>query len=211
MSLHQFPAQAKRVALLSLLIAMLAVTGCRNPVNAKTYDRYYQTGMLAERSGDLPVARRDYSRALWNAQAGWLGPKAEAYALYEWSRVTGYLGHYAEAEQGFREVLTLVEKSNGAAGALRAPALCELARLLLDTRQYAAAAPVFEQAITALEKRQAQEQDPLAFAALLDDYAAALREQGSTARADEVGQRAASIRRENPGATTNYQVRRYAN
>jgi tetratricopeptide (TPR) repeat protein len=196
---------------LALTLVSLGSAGCRNPTNVGTYGQYSRSGRIAEERGDLLMARREYSRALWNARAGWLGPKAEATALYDWSRLTGYLGGYAEAEQGFREVLQLIGKSKGEANELEAPALCELARLLFDTQQFEKAVAVFEIAVPALEKRDAPHVDPIGFAEFLDDYEAALRAVELTARADEVSQRSAAIRLQNHGATAKFRVRRYSN
>jgi tetratricopeptide (TPR) repeat protein len=195
---------------LAALVALLFVSGCvSNPINAYTANRYYDAGVQAEKAGDLTLARMNYSRAYANAQMGFLGPSTEAHALYEWSRVTGYLGMYAESEKGFINVLALIEKANGEADKLRAPALSELARLLHDTGQHAKAVAIYEKAVPELEKVDILKIDPLGFAVFLDDYSASLTAVGLTQRAAEVASRSAVLKDEYKGMTPKFEPRRY--
>ena len=71
---------------------------------------------------------------------------------------------HAEAEGGFTSVLALIDKAEGKADTLRAAALCELARLLHDTKQHPRAIPAYEQAIDELQRREAPQKDPVGFA-----------------------------------------------
>jgi tetratricopeptide (TPR) repeat protein len=197
---------------LFMLVTLLSVTGCiRNPINAKTGANYYQWGMDAERNGDLTLARQNYSRAYANAQMGNLGPKPEAYSLYEWSRVTGYLGMYADAEKGFNDVLALIDKSEGKAENLRTPALLELARLLHDTGQHEKAIPFYQKATAEVEKGDIASVDPIGYALVLDDYAQSLQASGNAKLADEITARSASIKEANKGIKEKFIGRRYKN
>ena len=191
------------------MIAALSVflCGCANPINARTADRYYEWGMDAEEAGDLKSAQKFYFRALRNAQMGWLGKRAEAYTLYELSRVNGYLGDHTAAVLGFSNVLIWIEKAAPKADRLRAPALCEYARLLHDTGQHERALPFFERAVPELERRKAHESDPIAMAEFLEDYAASLR--ASNRNADAVTEQARTLRAANPGAVRKQKLRRY--
>ncbi len=193
------------------LMLVLGAAGCANPINARTADRYYQAGRRAEEAGDLTLAEKDYFRSYRNTEMGILGPAAEAAALYEWSRVAGYLGKYTEAEEGFTNTLIKIEKAKGEADKWKAPTLCELARLLHDTKQFAKAVPVFQQAIPELEKRDALKGDPIGFAEFLDDYAQSLKAAGFNDQAAEVERRSAGIKAQNPGAPAKFKVRRYVN
>jgi hypothetical protein len=198
------------IACIAGLVLILGTNGCRNPINARTADRYYQAGSRAESVGDLTLARQDYYRSFWNTQAGLLGPAAEAAALYEWSRVTGYLGNYAEAEWGLTNTLMRIEKAKGEADRLKAPTLCELARMLRDTKNYSRAVPVFQEAIQEVESRDLVKPDPIGFAEFLDDYAHSLKEVGLNDQAAEVERRSAGIRAQYPGASAKFKYRRYA-
>jgi tetratricopeptide (TPR) repeat protein len=197
---------------LLILVISLSVSGCiSNPINARTGANYYQSGMEAERSGDLALARQNYSRAYANAQMGNLGPKPEAYSLYEWSRVTGYLGMYPDAEKGFNDVLSLIDKSEGKAENLRTPTLLELARLLHDTNQHDKAVPIYQKATSELDKGDITRVDPIGYALVLDDYAQSLRASGNAKLADEVTARSVSIKEANKGMTAKFVGRRYKN
>jgi tetratricopeptide (TPR) repeat protein len=201
-----------KISITLVLATVIFISGCiSNPINARTGANYYQSGMDAERSGDLTLARQNYSRAYANAQMGNLGPKPEAYSLYEWSRVTGYLGMYADAEKGFNDVLSLIDKSEGKAENLRTPALLELARLLHDTNQHDKAIPIYQKATAELDKGDITRVDPIGYALVLDDYAQSLRASGNVKLADEVTVRSASIKEANKGITAKFIGKRYKN
>jgi tetratricopeptide (TPR) repeat protein len=195
--------------LFAAVVSLSILTGCANPINAYTADKYYNYGIQAAHAGDYALARTNFYRAYVNTQMGNLGPAAEASCAYEVARMTGYVGRYADAERDFNETLILIEKAKGKADELRAPTLCELARLLSDTGQYQKAIPVYEKAVAELEKTPTAKNDPIAFADFLDDYASSLRAAGETARGDEIAHRAAVIREENKGLTAKYVVKRY--
>ena len=171
--------------------------------------KHYLAGEKAEAANDLNRARENYHRAYVEAQKRNLGPKVEAYPLYEWSRVTGYLGKSNEAEEGFSKVLTLIDQAHGDADKLLVPILCELARLLHDTGQYAKAVPMYQRAIAEIEKADLQKADPLGVAALLDEYAESLKNAGFASRADEMVAKSASIKDQNKGASPKFVPRRY--
>jgi len=190
-------------------VALSIFTGCANPVNAYTASRYYDYGFQAADAGDYTLARQNFYRAAVNCQMGLLGSTDEAHCFYEWSRMTGYLGMYADAEKGFNDTLTLIDKAKGKADNLRAPTLCELARLLYDTGRYQKAIPVYEKALAELEKTSIAKADPIGFADFLDDYAGCLRAAGESARGDEIAHRAAVVRAENKGRTAKFIPKRY--
>ena len=194
---------------LILPIALICCTGCRNPVSAYTGWQYYEAGIKADRAGDLVKAREDYRRAYINARVGDVGAGAEAHSLYEYSRMSGYLGMYAEAETGFTNTLMLITKAKGQVDDLRLPTLCELARLLYDTKQYAKANPYFEKAILEIDKNNALKADPIAFAGFIDDYAASLKAVGRDAEAETFAKRSALIKQQNPGMAAKFIVKRY--
>jgi tetratricopeptide (TPR) repeat protein len=194
-----------------LLVCTVAALlgGCSNPINAYTAQRYYEAGMQAESAGDLALARRNYSRAYGNAQMGNLGPKAEAYPLYEYARVTGYAGSYAESEKAFLDALALIDRAKGEADQLRPPALAEYSRLLHDTGQHQKAVPVYERAVAELEKIGIGSSDPLGYAALLDDYAESLTAAGLTERAAVISARSSALKAGHKNESPRFQIRRY--
>jgi tetratricopeptide (TPR) repeat protein len=200
---HPFP-----IAIVVCSVAAM-LASCANPINAYTAQQYYEYGVQAERGGDLALARRTYSRASGNAQMWNLGAKAEAYYLYEVARVAGYAGDYGESEKAFLEVLSLIQKSKGEADKLSAPALAEYSRLLHDTGQHQKAIPVYEKAITELEKVGIESSDPLGFAALLDDYAGSLAAAGFSERATSVSDRSSTLKAKQPNETPHFESRRY--
>jgi hypothetical protein len=192
------------------LTALVLGAGCKNPINARTAARYYDAGVAAEDCGDLVLARQYYHRMCVNAQIGNLGPAAEASSLYEWARVSGYLGKREDVEWAFPRVLELIGKAKGKADDLRAPALAEFARYLHDTRQHERAVSVFHDAVAAAEERGIEKEDPVGFAAFLDDYVESLKAVGRASEADSLSKRSASLRTAHPGVGPKHKPTRYA-
>lgn len=200
----------KKTSILLLASALASfLASCSNPINAYTAQQYYDYGVQAERGGNLALAGRNYSRAYGNAQMGNLGPKAEAYYLYEFARVTGHAGSYAESEKAFLEVLALIDKAKGEADQLRAPTYSEYARLLHDIGEHAKAVPVYEKAVPELERVGILSSDPLGFASLLDDYASSLAAAGFSQRSADIARRSASIKDAHKGRSPKFELRRY--
>jgi tetratricopeptide (TPR) repeat protein len=196
-----------RMALCAAASAL--VCNCANPINAHTAGNYYEAGTAAERSGNWALAGRNFSRAYANAKMGNLGPKAEAYPLYEYARVTGYRGMYKESEISFREVLVLIDKAAPKANELRAPALGEYSRLLHDTGQHRMAVPVFEQAVVELDKTGVESSDPIGYASFLDDYAKSLRAAGQAGKAVSISSRSTALKSRHPNKKAKFVPRRY--
>lgn len=200
----------KNLSLIVLSIALICLlASCAIPINDYTHARYYEAGMQAEHAGDIKAARMYYGRAQINAQIGNLSSAKEAYACYEWARVTGYLGIYADAEKGFVDALTLIEKAKGEAEKLRPPALSEYARLLHDTGQHAKAVPIYEKAESELQKLDILKIDALGYASFLDDYADSLKAVGFVEKSAEVAARSAAIRQEHKSVAPKFEARRY--
>ncbi len=190
-----------------LLVAVL-MTGCLNPASARNARRYRETGMAAEKAGDLRLAKKYYARAFANADIGFLSVAPKAYAHYDYSRVTGYLGNHREAALGFSNVLSWIELAAPKADDLRAPALSEYARLLHDTGQHRKALPFFESAVLEFDRRNKTATDPIGLAEFLDDYATSLQASGRSGEA--IAERARSLREANKGAVAKFKTRRYS-
>ena len=193
-----------------VLTALIIAAGCANPINARTATRYYDAGAAAEDRGDFVLARQYFHRMYVNTQIGFLGPAAEAHSLYEWARVSGYLEKREDVEWAFPRVLELIVQAKGKADDLRAPALSEFARYLYDTRQHERAVSVFHDAVAALEARGIEKEDPVGYAAFLDEYAESLKSLGRANEADALLKRAAGLRNAHPGVGPTYKPKRYA-
>ncbi|MFT3866964.1 MAG: tetratricopeptide repeat protein [Nibricoccus sp.] len=191
------------------LVVSLVLAGCANPINSRTAQQYYEYGVAAERGGDLALAQRNFSRAYGNAKIGNLGPKAEAYYLYEYARVTGYAGNYADSEKAFLDVLALIDKAKGEADKLLPPALSEYSRLLHDIGEHAKAVPIYERAMSELEKVGIESSDPLGYAVLLDDFAESLTAAGLVDRAKAISTQSSSLKAAHQNEAVRFQARRY--
>ncbi|MFI5337291.1 MAG: tetratricopeptide repeat protein [Opitutales bacterium] len=95
---------------ITILLTVLLISGCANPLNRVTYDRYWKEGGDAEHAGQLGVAEQAYYRALVNVDMGNLGPLLKAQALYNLGCVKRRVRKYAEAEDLLKQSLALDEK-----------------------------------------------------------------------------------------------------
>ena len=193
----------------AVCVAAALLSGCANPINAHTAQRYYESGVQAERANDFAIARRNFSRAYGNAQIGNLGPAAEASYLYEYARVTGYAGEYEESAKAFTDVLALIDQAKGEADKLRPPALAEYARLLHDTGQHQKAVPIYDKATVALEAVGIESIDPLGYAALLDEYAKSLTVAGFPERSSVISAKSSSLKTAHKNAPPPFVAKRY--
>jgi tetratricopeptide (TPR) repeat protein len=192
--------------LLSLLLLPFS-SGCKNPLNQHTSQKYYDAGGKAEKQGDYQLAQQSYSRALINSRLGGVDKEMEALSLYELSRVTGYLGDYKESEKGFLEVIELSKSPESKN--LNTPALCELARLYFDTKEYQQSLPIFLEANRKLEALGIEKEDPLGYCLFLEDYKIALEQADETQNAGRISEKIEEIKKRNPNAKPLFVPKRY--
>lgn len=192
-----------------LIALVMILSGCANPINERTATQYYNAGINAEKAGELDLARENYSRAYQNAVMGNLGPREEAYALYEWSRISGYLCHPKESREGFEEVLSIIGRQGKGIEELKAPCLSELARLLHDTGNHPDAVYYYAVAAIELEKVGIVKSDPIGYAQFLDEYQQSLEEIGSERLASEIGDKARRLREDYAARSQGFTPRRY--
>lgn len=87
----------------------ILVSGCANPLNRVTMDRYAQACVDAEHGGQLSVAEEACRRALINVRIGNLGLALESQTLYNLGRIKKQLGKYSEAEEYYKASLKIQE------------------------------------------------------------------------------------------------------
>ncbi len=111
--------------LLPISIIALALTGCANPLNRITMERYARTCADAARTGQLEIAEEACRRAYINTRIGNLGPELESQELYNLARIEKQLLKFVEAEEYYKESLRLQES-------LPAPDPIKIGRRLTD-------------------------------------------------------------------------------
>lgn len=192
----------------AVLLGWLAA-GCANPMNAYHYDEYLACGLTAADAGEWQQAKVCYSRAVINARIGYLGPKDEARALYNYGLAVGMLCEYDLAKESFVEALRLEEEAEGPDGGMAVMRLFELARLEYDHDDYAESARWYARALPLASKIGADGTDPVAFANELDRYATALERSGDPAGAAAARAQSALLREQHPGAEARFVAKTY--
>jgi tetratricopeptide (TPR) repeat protein len=142
---------------IGMTVVTLTVTGCYNPLNAVTADRYAQTCRDAEASGRLEVAEEACRRALINVRIGHLGPEAESQALYNLGKTKRGLRKFAEAEEFYRESLKVQEVLSPPDELKVGRRLAELAIVMHQQSKFKEAWPVLNRLLPIAERYSGQE------------------------------------------------------
>jgi len=96
---------------LVVVILLLGLSsGCANPVNQATSDRYSQACLDAQRNNQLSTAEQACYRALVNVDWGNLGETQKSQKMYNLARVKRSLQKFDEAEKLYWESLAIEEK-----------------------------------------------------------------------------------------------------
>ncbi|WBY02410.1 hypothetical protein PE066_02425 [Ramlibacter tataouinensis] len=166
--------------------------------------RLYDLALRHEFAREYKEARAQFEASLASARAAGLGPSFESAATYNLARMVGYTCDFERANELLLEALELEQGLPRPNPGNLTKRVSELARLSFDRGQFAESATYYEQVIPELVRLGVLRQDPIGFAALLDDYALAESRAGNEASAQEARARSASIRSENPGKNAQF-------
>ena len=183
---------------LTLLLAMFAITACPHPINRKNSTNYAIAADNAQRAGDWFTARKYWGRAIISAELGRVPPQALAILWYEYGRSSGVICDWAEAEIGLTKALELDKQSNGPTHM----SFFELGCMNFDRRRYDEAASYFGHAMRESDERSIDTQDPIGHADLLTEYAISLENIGRGAEARKHRARSAELRATFPNGKT---------
>jgi hypothetical protein len=175
---------------ITVLLVVLLISGCANPLNRVTYDRYWRQGGDAERVGQLGVAEQAYYRALMNVDMGNLGPLLKAQALYNLGCVKRRVGKYSEAEDLLTQSLALDEKILSTDNLDTDRCRIELSVTLAAQDKWIDGSRYLEQALPQANRFSGQEREFMIEA--FKRFSAELRKAGQEERAKLFEQQAAS-------------------
>lgn len=99
--------------MIRVLLVLLLLAGCMNPVNKATSDNYAEQCTQAEQSGDLNTAENACYRALVNVDMGNLGDELKSQRLYNLARIKRQLGKFSEAENLLKTSIEIESKLSG--------------------------------------------------------------------------------------------------
>jgi len=179
---------------LTFAMSVTLAAGCAPAINEKVAGNHAQAGQVALARGDWDGARRAFARAATNAELANSDVRRRAVFHYEYGRALGATCYFAEAE---RE-LTLAHDLDRQGGQPLYLSLFELARLSLDQGRFQPAVRYFERAFAEADRADAARQAPMAYADILDEFAAALSGSGRAREAEAATARAIAIRGANP-------------
>lgn len=194
----------KHTLLVMPMAISMVLSGCANPINLYTAQKYFDAGTAAERAGNYQLAHENYYRAYVNTEIGHADDQRKALAMYNLGRMKGYLCMKAEAEPLLLNSVAVGEKALSQNGSWYTGRLAEMARFYLGFGEYAKAVPYFEKATLRLVDSGNEQTNPIEMADMWEDYAGALRRAGSGDKANEVAARARSLRASNAGKTAQF-------
>lgn len=179
-------------------------------VNGGHYAYHYDTGLVALYNHNFEGARKQFGVAWHYAASGFLGPGAEAAALYNYGLASGHTGRFEEAEHCIKQALELDKKATPSDPGLRLKRLVELARLYQAWQKNELAEQCYLEAVLLARQQHVDVKDPVGFAIVLEDYADVLEKIGKQDAAVEQRTAAAVIRSSNPGVEPKRKPEYYA-
>ena len=166
------------------------MASCTSAINSKTSDITAKTGYVAQQQGDWDAARRNYAKALLNAELGSAAPQKIAALNYEYGRSLGVTCFFEEAETYLLKALKLDAETDGPTHM----SILELARLNYDRNRFSEASQYFRKLLPLYDKYNAELQDPIGVADVYQEYAMTLNKTGETADAALFQQRATALK-----------------
>lgn len=143
----------------TFLIAFVALitSGCANPLNQATSNRYSNTCVQAEQSGRLDVAEEACYRALVNVDWGNLGESQKSQKMYNFARIKRKLHKFDEAEKLLKESIEIEEKQPQQSREKIGRRLAELAMTYGQKKQYQTGLPYVKQLYAIADSFQGDE------------------------------------------------------
>lgn len=176
----------------TIVVGGVLVAGCANPLNRVTSDNYAETCAVAERNGRLQVAEEACYRSLVNVDWGNLGPELKSQRLYNLGRIKRQLGKFSEAEQLFKESLSIEEKLSTTADPKIGRRLVELSVSLAGQDKWAEGAQYLERILPIASQFTGKERSYAA--EVLDHYSSHLNTINQAVLAERFAATAAGLR-----------------
>lgn len=155
----------------------LILSGCANPLNQATAERYSETCFEAERNGRLEVAEEACRRALINVDIGHLGELQKSQKMYNYARVKRRLGKYQEAEGLFKQSLEIEEKQTPPSNERIGRRLAELAIVVAELKKFDDGLPYVEKLLPLADQYTGDERKTVA--TIFGVYAEQLKKSNS--------------------------------
>lgn len=165
---------------------------CANPLNQATSDSYAEACSVAESNGRLEAAEQACYRALVNVDWGNLGSELKSQRLYNLGRIKRQLAEFSEAEQLFRESLSIEESLSGPSGIQVGRRLVELSVSLAAQNKWTEGAQLLDRLLPFADEFSGKERN---FAVVvLTQYSKHLRKADEAAQAERFEAKALSLR-----------------
>ena len=158
----------------SALILLLALSGCANPLNQATSDRYSQTCAEAENAGNMQLAAKACYRAYINVEWGNLEPEVRSEKLYNFGRILRKAGRYTDAKDALTKSLAEEEKLSGKNSKKSGRRIAELSATYFELKQFENGVPYLDTLLPNTNKYTKSEKQFIA--ALLYFYSSNLQD-----------------------------------
>ncbi len=191
--------------ILILIIVLILFSGC---ASVPKQVQINHEGNIALENKNYTLAKDKYQTALQLARKK--GDRQyEAIAMYGMGRSHGYLCEYDEAKKWLLDSIALRKSISDSSDAYLSQNYLELARLSVSIEDYSGVVKQFESAIPLLESLGLEDTDPIGYANVLKDYAAALEKLGMSQRASEVEDKIQYLIHSNPDKSAVFTPRPY--
>ena len=173
------------------LLGIALLSACANPLNQVTSDNYAETCSTAKANGRLEVAEQACYRALVNVDWGNLGPELKSQRLYNLGRIKRQLSKFSEAEQLFKESLSIEEKHSELSGIKVGRRLVELSVSLAGQDKWPEGVQFVERLLPIADQFSGQERTYTA--KVLTEYSKQLRSKNDISTAERFEAKALAL------------------
>ena len=181
-----------KVSIALALFIAASLSACANPLNQLTSDNYAEKCAVAESNGRLEVAEEACYRALVNVDWGNLGPELKSERLYNLGRIKRQLAKFSEAEQLFRESLSIEEKLSSPSGVKVGRRLVELSVSLAAQDKWPEGVQFLDQLLPIADQFSGRERAYTAM--VLTQYSKHLKSTSEVATAERFDAKASALR-----------------
>jgi len=192
-----------RVIILALFTIQI-ISSCASTPKATNYN-HLGNYLLDKR--EYKEATNAYSESLNSAKTD----QEKATAMYGLGRANGYLCNFKESENWFLKAIQLQEQlpDNPNISTWLTQDYLELARLYYDNEFYSQSTVYFEKAIPLVEKLEIEQEDPIGYANVLEDYGVALNKLNRISEHKVITNKIDTLRSQNTGRKAGFEITRF--
>lgn len=195
---------------LALLMTACASTNHSTMTTHHTMMEHHHTNAAThEKAGNYIKAKRLYMKEMHHARLGHPPAAGISSTYHNLGRIKGYLCEISKAEFFLLQSLQAKKKELEVESRAMAMYQLELAMFYYDQARYSSSAPYYASSIPMAIQYGMQEDDPIAVAQMVDEYATVLEKTNHPTQAIDARKQAQQLRANSPDKKAHFMPTRY--